>query len=58
MATSPAFAAGLRSFFFLQRPPNNPLFFLNGHKYPQLSHLERLENWHHSFGDSEGGEVP
>lgn len=58
MATAPALADALARFFFVQRPPDKPLFFLNGHKYDNVEHLRRLETWCHAFGDSEGGEVP
>lgn len=58
MATSPPLIGALSRFFFVQRLPDKPLFFLNGNKYEHPEHLRRLETWHHSFGDSEGGEVP
>lgn len=58
MATTPPLMNALARFFFVQRLPEKPLFFLNGHKYENTDHLRRLDTWHHSFGDSEGGEVP
>lgn len=58
IATAPALGAALRRFYFAQRPPETPLFFLNGHKAPDVEHLRKLESWGHVYGDSEGGEVP
>jgi len=58
MGTSPAVAAALARFFFVERPPQMPLFFLNAHRYQNPDHLRRRETWCHAFGDSEGGEQP
>ncbi len=58
VATFPPMVRALEEFFFVERPPRMPLFFLNGHKYENPSHLRSVETWSHAFGDSEGGEVP
>jgi hypothetical protein len=58
IATAPHLQRALSMLLFVPRLPELPLFFLNGDKYPRADHLRRVENWHHSFGDSEGGEVP
>lgn len=58
MGTSPPVARALGRFFFVQRLPDMPLFYLNGHKAPNPAHLAHVENWCHAFGDSEGGETP
>jgi hypothetical protein len=58
MATFPPVARALGRFFFVQRLPDMPLFYLNGQKAPNPDHLAHVENWCHAFGDSEGGETP
>ncbi len=58
IATFPPITRALDEFFFVERPPKLPLFFLNGHKYPNADHLRSVQTWSHAFGDSEGGEVP
>ncbi len=58
VATFPAVARALERFYFVERGPETPLFFLNGHKYPNVAFLRRLDTWGHEYGDSEGGEAP
>ncbi|NUP13164.1 MAG: GNAT family N-acetyltransferase [Polyangiaceae bacterium] len=58
VATEPWLQRALRGLFFVPRGGELPVFFLNGHKYPEVEHLRSIENWHVAFGDSEGGEVP
>lgn len=58
LATQPALQRALRPLLFVPRGDLLPLFYLNGAKFDDPAHLADLANWHHAFGDSEGGEVP
>ena len=56
LATDPSIARALARALFVERPPALPLFHLRGERIDE-PRLMRLDGWHHSFGDSEGGEV-
>lgn len=58
LATAPASQRILRALLFVPRGAELPVFFLNGEKFADRTLLSEIKNWHHTFGDSEGGEVP
>jgi GNAT superfamily N-acetyltransferase len=54
MGTDPRFVAVLKKFLFAPRPPLEPLFLARPERYRDPDELMHLDNWHFSFGDSEG----